>query len=380
MPRERFQDPLIKQNGNGSFYIRPWVDVLDSFGKPSRRKRTIVLGAASIGKREAHRLKTETMATINRSSYVIQSQVLFSKLVDVYRTRHLSTLKETTQYHQETILRKHIVPAFKDQALHEITTERIEDWLKTKAALSWCSRTDLRDVLSNIFNKARKWKFYQDENPVRFITVGRKRMLREKVKFSDDQLRRLLAMLPDDARLLAHLCLFCGLRVSEALGLEERHLNFAAGLITIDQRYCRGNIDTPKSQMAERIVPMGHLATDLRRAFMGDPSRPVVRVLIPADRGRAAYYTRSDTLIARTYLIPSAKAIGVYRKGFGWHAFRRHAVTHFNAELGVTQAMKMAGHSDVEMSRIYTLADQELQSAVVKKWQENLMGTTGEVQ
>ena len=43
MPRQRFQNPQIRQSKNGSYFIRPWVDVVTAAGL-ERRKKTIVLG------------------------------------------------------------------------------------------------------------------------------------------------------------------------------------------------------------------------------------------------------------------------------------------------------------------------------------------------
>ncbi len=52
MPKQRYQTPKIYQSKNGSFFIRPWVDIIGSEGL-ERKKKTIVLGPATIGKRGA---------------------------------------------------------------------------------------------------------------------------------------------------------------------------------------------------------------------------------------------------------------------------------------------------------------------------------------
>ena len=65
-------------------------------------------------------------------------------------------------------------------------------------------------------------------------------------------------------------------------------------------------------------------------------------------------------------------------KGFGWHALRREAVTAMNSVLGVTQAMRMAGHSTADMSLNYTLTDQVAQDGAVRVRQEAILGKTGE--
>jgi hypothetical protein len=89
MPRQRYQDPEIKRSKNGTYYIRPWVDVATTKGL-ERKKKRIILGPASIGQRGAKAKKAEAMTLVNNADYVIKSQVLFSELVKHYREKHVA--------------------------------------------------------------------------------------------------------------------------------------------------------------------------------------------------------------------------------------------------------------------------------------------------
>jgi integrase len=58
-------------------------------------------------------------------------------------------------------------------------------------------------------------------------------------------------------------CLFCGLRISEALALTEGSLDFTRKLIEIRQSYYRGVLGkAPKTRKGAR-VPMGYLADEM---------------------------------------------------------------------------------------------------------------------
>jgi integrase len=167
--------------------------------------------------------------------------------------------------------------------------------------------------------------------------------------------------------------------VSEVLGLKEKSLDFAAGEIYIQERFHRGDLDITKNRKAERRVPMGYLADDLGKLCMGDPERFVFQIETrPGRKGpnQRVYVCRDDRSLQRYFLRPAAKAVGCYVPGFGWHALRREAVTAFNASLGVTQAMRLAGHSSIGMSAEYTLADKVEQNKAVRERQERLMGET----
>jgi hypothetical protein len=153
-----------KNRANGSWYIRPWVDVVTANGL-ERRKKNIVLGAADeMGKREAQAAKNRAMAVINRASYVVQSQIRFGIILDEFETRHLTRQSAPTQNKYRSLIKAHIRKAFGELQLHEITTKRVQDWLDAKAlpvppvvdatgkelkpakpfAASWSTRSDIR--------------------------------------------------------------------------------------------------------------------------------------------------------------------------------------------------------------------------------------------
>lgn len=171
---------------------------------------------------------------------------------------------------------------------------------------------------------------------------------------------------------MACVALFCGLRISEVLGLQEKHIDFASGMLKIEQRFHRGGLDTCKTRKSEREVPMGYLADDLRKLFMGDRARFVFQVGTNAGRPgpyQKNFICRDDRGLLRHFLRPAAKAIGCYSMGFGWHSLRREAVIAFSASLGIGQAMRLAGHSTTEMSIEYTLADRQAQDVAVRERQ-----------
>jgi integrase len=391
MPRPRFQNPTIcKTPGeNATWYIRPWVDIIKD-GKPDRSRKTITVGAVdTMGKREAIAKKNAIMATINRSDYVLQSQTNFGDFLDQYiraYVRREGILAASTRAKYLTHIKNHIRPAFESRMLCEITTPLIESWLDDKAlsrrvgegdqartlpGLSWAARTDLRNILSGIFTKAEDWGFWNDRNPVERVTVGRQVFAREKRKLTEDQQARILSGLPEDVCLIIETALFCLLRISEVLGLQEKHLDFEAEVIRVRQRFYRGDLDRPKNGKP-RDVPMGDLAGRLRTRLTGNPDAFVFRVETKPRWGRERAICRDDRDIHQHFLRPVAEKLGLYWKGFGFHAFRREGVTATAARLGIAQAMRMAGHSKADMTLLYTLEDREAQQAAVEERQKRM--------
>lgn len=373
MPRQRFQNPKIQQSKNGLYFIRPWVDVITADGL-ERRKKTFVLGSAGTGKRAAKAKCDEIMKTINRADYVIQSQVPFGDMLDNFLRSHASKLGYVARSKYEFLIKNHVRPAFGSLTTAEVTSRRIQSWLDAKA-LSWSTKTDLRNLLSGVFSRAIEWGLYKDSNPVRFVHVGRRSLVLEKRKLDDEQTRRFLAALPYDLRVMCCTCLFCTLRVTEVLGLQEKHLDFQRGVILIRQRFFRGDLEKrTKSDKSTRDVPMGYLAADLKRGCTGNPERFVFEIKTRPKWGREEGICRDDRDLQQHFLRPVAKLLGFYWKGFGFRSLRREAITAIGSVAGIGQAMKAAGHSHADTSLLYTLQDLSEQERAIRAHQERILG------
>jgi integrase len=355
----RSQDPDIQQTEgkHPRFFIRPYVDRLVE-GEIKRVQERIYLTADT--KREAIREKNRVMETINNSKYVIQAQMNFDDLLDHYLKEHVrkpENLASGTRSKYESHIKNHVRPAFGHLPIALVNTRAIDIWLgdKAKAGLSWNTRVDLRNVMSAIFTQARKWGYWREQNPAEDATVGRERATREPVKLTLAETQKLLAALPKDVRLICEVALFCTLRISEVLGLQWRHIDFSTGRILVRQRFYRGDLDVVKTRKAVRDVPMGLLARDLKQMFPGAGHDDDFVFSVKTHGGRCV--CRDDRDINQHFLRPAAKTLGIYKVGFGFHAFRREAVTMHAQIMGSLQTQRMAGHSKADMTQHYTLSD-----------------------
>lgn len=380
LPRDRYQEPTLQQTSRGVWFIRPWMDrVID--GKITRAKKTIPIGV--MGKRDAQAKVREIMSTLNRADYVITSQINLGKFIEEYEALHVARLGVSARGKYSSLLKNHIRPAFEHLRMCEVEPLLVQQWLDSKApigdkpGLSWATRTDIRNVLSSVFTKAIEWGRWKDDNPIQRVHAGRKRAAREQRKLTDEQTRRLMAALPHDVRLACCVGLFCTLRVSETLGLQEKHLDFENNLIQVRQRWYRGDLDIPKNANAKRDVPMGYMAADLKAFCLGDRERFVFQIQTHRERQKPTI-CRDDRDLNQHFIRPAAKALGFYWVGFGWHAFRREAITAIGSVLGIGQAMKLAGHSSADMSILYTLKDHAAQDDAIRARQEAILGKSGE--
>ena len=380
MPRQRFQNPKIQTSKNGSYFIRPWVDVIDVNGKLARQKKTLVLGPADMGIRLAKSKRDEVMRTINKSDYVIKAQIKLKDFLPKYRENHLNNLSYAQQCKFAWAVKKHIGPAFNEMTLSDVTTEALQKWLnsKQKAGMAKASRLGLRNIVSGIFERAIAWKIFQEANPIIGVKIYGDEGAREKVKLTDEQIRLFLAELPYDVRLLCMVCLFCTLRISEGLALQEEHLDFVREEIQVRQSFYRGVLRPhPKSSKGKREIRMGYLVDDLKRVCTGDPKNFVFRIRTTPKWGREVKFCRDDRDLNQHFLRPAAKKLGFYYRGFGFRALRREAITEINSVLGIGQAMSAAGHSTADMSLLYNLQDKVKQEQVIRQFQERILGKPG---
>src|ERR1039457_4242008 len=193
----RVQNPELKRTtGTGPrWYIRPWVDRIDTTGNVRPIKERIYLGRCDeMNKRAAITKRNEVMSTINRSQYVVQAQYGFGAFLDHYTKQYLlkpEVLAASTQGKYLSHIKNHIRPAFGTLMMAEVNTQRVDGFLaeKTKAGLSWATRMDLRNLLCGIFTQARKWGIFRDPNPAMDATVGRRREARPQQKLTIEQTR-----------------------------------------------------------------------------------------------------------------------------------------------------------------------------------------------
>lgn len=398
----RVQDPDLQQTEGTDprWYVRVYMDSFDEDGRPAKRRQRVYLGrVAEVGKRDAIKKKNEVLARVNKSQVVLQAQLPFGAVLDHYIdefVRKPEQLAASTREKYENHAANHIRPAWAETALCDITGLGIERWLNDKAkpkvierdgkqaikpGLSWATRTDLRNLMSGIFTKAADWGLWKTDNPVARVSVGRRRDVRQKVKLTIEQTRALLEQLPPAVRNICEVALFCTLRISEVLGLQWKHIDFARGVILVRQRYYRGDLDGTKSQRATRDVPMGDLTATLADLCPRplDPEGFVFSVPTHVGRWKKAGVCRDDRDINQHFLRPAAKTLGLYVPGFGFHAFRREAVTELGAALGSNQVQRMAGHATADISLHYTLADLQAQEQAVRRLQERVRGKVVEL-
>ena len=267
------------------------------------------------------------------------------------------------------------MPTFRDLKLREIGRPEIEEWLndKRKAGLASWTLTGLKGVMSAIFTMAKAWRMYEGDNPCEGIRV-KKGLVREKRKLTGEQLMEIMMALAERERFIVQILFGLGLRISECLGLKWCDLDLDAGSVSIRRRWYRGDISDDgenKSEASTRKLQLGRFLTgEFARRYPGVQKKD--QFVFTSDEGTLP---PDDRDLLREYFRPIIKRLGLYYKGFGWHAFRREHVT-LRQTLGGAQpieAMKAAGHTSLDMTLLYTLNDPAREREQVDRMFASLM-------
>jgi integrase len=92
-------------------------------------------------------------------------------------------------------------------------------------------------------------------NPAEVVRVPPDRRGRRSQKpwVTPEQFAQLLEHVPEPYATMVYVAIFTGLRISELIGLRWNDVTFDPPQLTIDERYCRGDWDAPKSAASNAI-------------------------------------------------------------------------------------------------------------------------------
>ena len=254
--------------------------------------------------------------------------------------------KPSTLVDYRSNVRAHLLPAFADRRLEEITPAEIDRWRGSLSGLAPRSRNKLLVVMHGIFKRAMKvWGL--PSNPVDAVEKQRQRSSGDLEVFSPEEVMSLVraaASAQDGAVYLT--AAFTGLRRGELLALRWRDVDFTGSLIRVRASFAGGQLTSPKSGKV-RSVPM---------------APEVARVL--AEFGQRAHWTGDDDLVFAgehgLYLDGSALrrryAAALRRAGLRplrFHDLRHTFGTRMIAVADIRRVQEWMGHADVQTTMRY---------------------------
>jgi integrase len=377
MARKRYQYGSLFQRGKRHkvWVGRWWEDAIGPDGQLRRVRRAEILGpvAELRTRRQAEHALSDRLRPINSGKHSPHGTQRFADFVErQWLPVVLPTFKYATQKSYRYLLGVHLVPAFGELGLAEISRERAQAFLNAKlgGGLSWQTVHHLRCALSRVLGSAEEWG-YVPENPIRKTKLPRQVRRRASAAVAPEQIRKLLANLPEPSRSLVILLAATGLRIGELLALRWRNVDFTKGLLRVDETVYEGHFDEPKSVQSIRSVPLGPYALALLRARAEDNGHGHHDALVFSSRNGTALDRRT---LLRRQLKPVCRALAM--PVISWHTLRHANATLLDAvgtPLGTVQ--ELLGHSSSEITRqVYLHSIPEDQRRAVKKVDRLLFG------
>ena len=339
--------------------------MIEKLGK-GRAKMTVSIGSGKHRKRysrtveyenarELRKMYSDFEAECTRNPY---TDMKVCELVDSYiRYKKTLGIKQTT-LHGYNSAYKRIDKALGDIRAKKLTAFEIEDFIADMSdELSPKSIINTVGLLNASYNRAVRTG-QVESNPCQYATIP-KRKKPDIVTFSLEEMHKFWSLLDDerlDYKVGYGLCLFCGLRRSEVLGLREEDINIPFKAVTVREtrHQCDGMDFTQdtKTEQSHRTLAIPDILID------------AIEELI--EEHHAIRYTHTDYLIQDGFgqpLSPStfSKHINYMEENNGLPHVTVHGLRHTFASLlnssgvDIARISRELGHSNIGTTmNIYT--------------------------
>ncbi len=253
MEDRRFQNPTPRKHGR-RWRIRVYRDVIIN-GKVEHRQVPEDLGPATLPFRVVAKRAQDILAEVNRGTVRPNAARPFAEYVrDVYLPAEMPALSKSTQGRYLGVLNKYLLPVFGEKTLAEITVQLVQMYFSgfVNSPLSQESREKIWTVMSAVMGSAIKYGCIS-ANPCHGVKLPpAKRGRAPKPVITEAQFEQLEELIAEPYATMVYVACWTGLRVSELAGLRWNDLG--ADSITVDERYCRGDMSAPKSDASNATI------------------------------------------------------------------------------------------------------------------------------
>lgn len=242
-----------------------------------------------------------------------------------------------------SIVYHHLIPAFGDLRLTELTPALIEDWTYTLNV----SNKRINNILSPL-RQIYKDAYYDsliNKNPmerVRLLPIKQ----REPHPFSPDEISSILEQLSGQCRNLIKFAFWSGLRTSELIGLRWQDVDFHNNRFYVRVAIVNGREKSTKTLSGLRTVDLNAAS---RQALMDQTSHTEGKTRVFHDPKTNSQWA-SDQIIRKRVWIAALKAAGIeYRNPYQTrHTFASMMLSQGENPMWVAHQM---GHKDWGMIR-----------------------------
>jgi integrase len=283
---------------------------------------------------------------------LVRTGVRFAEAAEDYllwlefeRDRKPSTLRG-----YRTIVRGHLLPAFGDVLLEDLTPERLERWAATLGSdrpLSNASKIRILTVLAGICKRATN-VHKLPRNPAATLEkpIQRRRTIALDV-FSPAEVMALVRAADEEQDAAIFLtAAFTGLRRGELVALRWRDVSFAGQYLRVTASYTERELSTPKSGKVRSVPLAPEVAQALARLSQRGQWTSEDDLVFPGFGGgyldASALYRRYKLALQRAGL-----------RDLRFHDLRHTFGTRAISKASILQVKEWMGHADVQTTMQY---------------------------
>jgi integrase len=262
------------------------------------------------------------------------------------RVRKPSTLRD-----YRSVANAHLLPAFGQMRLEDLTTDQIEQWSASLAAdgtMTNRTRLKILTILHGVMERARRvWRL--PRNPVSDVERPSIRLATEIEVFSPEEVLALVRAARSEQDAAIYLtAAFTGLRRGEIVALRWRDVDFVGRHVRVTSSYTERALSTPKSGKV-RSIPMAPLVVDaLARLAQREERTDEDDLVFPGIAGNfldgTALYRRYKAALKRAEL-----------RDLRFHDLRHTFGTQVigNPRVSILQLKEWMGHADIDTTMKY---------------------------
>ncbi len=186
-----------------------------------------------------------------------ETQTLVANLWLMYKNEKMPA-KLPTRLAYDSWMRNHVLPRWGQTPIASLQPRSVELWLKG-LSLSPKSRVHIRGLMSRLYDYAQ-WAGVApttERNPISLVKVEHATKRRKPRSLTVEEFQRIADHLKEPLHSMEILAVSLGLRASELLGLQWKHVNWLNGTLSIEQRIYRQQIDDTKTHQSSGEVNMG---------------------------------------------------------------------------------------------------------------------------
>ena len=341
--------------------------MIEVLGK-NKAKLIVSIGSGADRKRKSKTVTFTSKRELERMHQRFIDEVHHNPLIDTtvaellesyINGRKVLGVKQTTLHGYE-VTAERLYSRFKGIKATDLTSYQVQTFINDMSE-KYSAKTirNTISLLSSAYDNAIRLG-QLSKNPCKMVTLPKKEQPKIDI-FDNEQIAVFLNALDDerlDYKVAYQLALFCGLRRSEILGLQEKHINVPFRCVTVEQsrHNVKGSdyVQTTKTESSHRTIAV--------------PDFVMENIIELLDVHNSFQYKHTDYLIQNGFgqpMTPSALTTQIYRieERAGLPQVSLHDLRHTfasmlnNANVDIAMISRELGHSSINITLgIYTHA------------------------